>query len=71
MTDRLKGVIVTFDEDIREDDAEAIINAIRMIKCVASVTPSIRNSDDIMNRMKVKDEFTKDLYDLIKKWNKT
>ena len=29
MTDRHAGYVVTLNEDIREDDAEAIINAIR------------------------------------------
>jgi hypothetical protein len=34
MTDRLKGCVVTFDQDLRTDDAEAILNAIRMVKGV-------------------------------------
>lgn len=32
MTDRHAGYIVTLAADIREDDAEHIINAIRMVK---------------------------------------
>jgi hypothetical protein len=32
MSDRLKGCIVSFDHDIREDDAEFYLNAIRAIK---------------------------------------
>lgn len=39
MTDRLSGYLVTLDQDIREDDAEEIVAALRMIKFVASVTP--------------------------------
>lgn len=39
MTDRHAGYVVTLDRDIREDDAEAVLNAIRMVKGVASVTP--------------------------------
>lgn len=34
MTDRLKGFIVTLTTDIREDDAESIVQAIKMIKGV-------------------------------------
>jgi hypothetical protein len=41
MTDRHAGYIVVLDEDIREDDAELIINAIRMVKCVQSVVPVV------------------------------
>ena len=32
MTNRLKGILVTLETDIREDDAESILNAIKMIK---------------------------------------
>lgn len=39
MTDRFAGFIVTLHKDIRDDDAEAIIAALRMIKGVASVDP--------------------------------
>lgn len=41
MTDRHSGYIVTLDRDIREDDAEAIVRALRMIKGVLSVEPQI------------------------------
>lgn len=40
MTDRLTGCRVVFDQDIREDDAEHILNAIRMIRGVAGVDTS-------------------------------
>jgi hypothetical protein len=39
MTERLKGVLVTFEDDVREDDAQHIIKAIRMIKRVLTVKP--------------------------------
>ncbi|MCP9947236.1 hypothetical protein [Actinomadura madurae] len=39
MTERHSGYLVALDHDIREDDAEAILNAIRMIKGVQSVQP--------------------------------
>lgn len=37
MTDRIKGLTVLLEPDKRDDDAEYIINAIRMIKGVVSV----------------------------------
>lgn len=43
MTDRHAGYVVTLSEDIREDDAEAIINAIRMVKGVINVRPIVSN----------------------------
>lgn len=39
MTDRHSGYLVVLDHDIREDDAEHIINAIRMVKGVQDVQP--------------------------------
>ncbi len=37
MSDRIKGLTVTLRSDMRDDDAEQVINAIRMIKGVISV----------------------------------
>ncbi len=39
MTARHCAYVVTLDRDIREDDAEPIIEAIRMIRFVAKVEP--------------------------------
>lgn len=39
MTDRVAAYIVTLDEDIREDDVEPILTALRMTRFVASVKP--------------------------------
>ena len=43
MTDRHKGYIVIIDRDIREDDAESILQAIQMIKHVIKVEPLIEH----------------------------
>jgi hypothetical protein len=56
MTDRLKGCVVSFANDIRVDDAESIINAIKMIKGVIGVEVNISDVDDYMNRSKVRRE---------------
>ena len=39
MTDRHSGYIVTLHQDTREDDAQATIDAINMIKGVLNVQP--------------------------------
>lgn len=40
MTDRLAGVLVTFDDNYRvDDDAREIVDALKMIKGVAFVEP--------------------------------
>jgi len=48
MTDRFKGVLVTFDREIREDEAKVHIDAIRMIRGVATVKPYIAYMEDHM-----------------------
>lgn len=45
MTDRHTGYLVILDKDVRDDDAEWIINAMRMIKGVRKVEPIIGNPD--------------------------
>lgn len=65
MTERLKGVTVAFDHDIREDDAQQIINAIRMIKGVLEVVPSVVNSDDDINRSKIEYELSRKLWEVL------
>lgn len=71
MTDRHKGYIVTLEDDIREDDAETIIAALRMIKGVLSVEALVANYDDHMARERVRREVVGMLYDLAARINKS
>lgn len=41
MTDRYNAIVVVLEENIRSDDAEPILEAIRMIKGVIRVTPNV------------------------------
>jgi hypothetical protein len=43
MTDRHSGYLVTLDKDIREDDADHTLNALRMVRGVISVEPVVSN----------------------------
>jgi septin family protein len=45
MTDRHSGYIVVLERDIREDDAQDTINAIRMFRNVVAVVPVIGRTD--------------------------
>lgn len=65
MTDRFKGVVVTFEEDIREDDAEKLLNAIWMLKGVIDVTPSVANVDDHLARERVRRELGRALMEVV------
>jgi hypothetical protein len=65
MTDRLKGCTVVFDHDIRDDDAEPLLNAIRMLKGVVAVEPSISTSEDYMAQERIRHEMGQKLWEVI------
>lgn len=67
MTDRLKGVLVTFGQDIREDDAEKLLDAIRMLKGVIDVRPLVSSIEDDMARARVDFEWRERILDLLRK----
>lgn len=48
MTDRIKGVLVTFAQDIRDDDCKPIIEALKMVKGVLTVKPYVTSAEDYM-----------------------
>lgn len=62
MTNRVKGLMISLEEDIREDDVETIVNAIKMIKGVQEVATSVVNHDDWMNRTRIRFELERKLY---------
>lgn len=66
MTDRLKGVIVFFDQDIRKEDAKALINAIRCIKHVVDVRPIDSQPEDWIEQERAKRELITKLWDVLK-----
>jgi len=66
MTDRIKGFYVMLDKDYRDDDVETIKNAILMIKGVISVKESIVDSDDHINRERIRQELIQKLWDVLK-----
>ena len=46
MTDRINALLVTLVRDLRDDDAQATIDAIRQIKGVLAVEPHIAGLED-------------------------
>lgn len=65
MTDRHRGYVVTLDQDIREDDAEAIINAIKMVKHVLTVRPVIADFEGHMAEDRVRMDLKKRLWEAL------
>lgn len=54
MTDRIKGFVVTLEQDMRDDDVQSVVDAIGMIRGVASCSPSVADIDDHMNRTRIR-----------------
>lgn len=65
MTDRLKGLVVVLEQDIRVDDAEIIINAISMIKGVSKVGKNVRNVEDFIIRTRITQEISEKLLNVL------
>jgi copper chaperone CopZ len=68
MSDRTRCLTVVLDQDYRIcDDAQSIINAIAMIKGVASVEANVKNSSDYLAYVSARYELEQKLYNALKK----
>lgn len=65
MTDRVKGFTVTLEKEIRTDDFEWILNAVKMIKGVQEVEPVINDGSEYITLMKRDREIREKLYKFI------
>lgn len=54
--EKIKGFVVTLEKDISIDDAQPIIEAIKMIKGIIHVETHNSTIDDFMNREIIKHE---------------
>ena len=52
MTDRIRVLSVCLDKEYRDDDCEAIINAIKMVRGVSDVELSQTEYETIMKRLR-------------------
>lgn len=65
MTDRINAFTVVLDHDIRDDDVEPLLTAIRMLRGVLSVTPHVADHTAHVVRERVNHEWINKLYNLI------
>jgi len=65
MTDRHSGYLVTLDKDIRSDDAESTLNALRMVRGVISVEPVISNIEVHIAEDRAKRELLSKIYEFL------
>lgn len=64
MTDRYHSIAVVLKKDVREDDAEFILNAIRMIKGVLSVKPHVSDHVAHMAEERAKKELEAKIWEV-------
>jgi tripartite-type tricarboxylate transporter receptor subunit TctC len=65
MTDRYNQFVVVLDKDLRTDDAEPLMNAIRQMKGVLSVEGNVVTSSDHAAAVRVKHELSQKVFDFI------
>jgi len=65
MTDRFYALTVILEKDIREDDAEPILNAIKMIKGVQDVKGNVSDPSTWMAEERARFELGKKLLNLV------
>ncbi len=66
MTDRYFTLTVLLDHDHRSDDAEDIINAIKMIRGVADVTGNVTDTNTFIAISTAKRELQQKLIDVLR-----
>jgi len=67
MTDRYKGFLVTLDKEIRSDDSEQIITALKMVRGVHSVQPYVMNMQDHMSYVKAEKDVGFKIIEFVRK----
>lgn len=65
MTDRIRHLTVTLDEDIRDDDLKLIVSAIEHVRGVADVLPNIVTAKDLLARQAVRAEVQQQLHEAV------
>ena len=65
MTARYNFLTVALERDIREDDAEMLLNAIRMLRGVLKVEPNVADATAWTAEERVRRELGKKLMDVV------
>lgn len=65
MTDRINAVTVVLEADLRIDDAQDLLNAIRQLRGVASVEPNVSSIEDHVAQERAKRELGAKLWEVL------
>jgi len=67
MTDHINGYLVTLEKELRDDDAEATLTALRQIKGVLKVRPMVSEPSLYMARDQIRHELSMKLWEALNK----
>ncbi|WP_420106868.1 hypothetical protein [Herbaspirillum huttiense] len=65
MTDRIHSFTVVLDENMREEDAEAIANAIRLMRGILSVESNVSDPGQFVAEARVRRELGDKLWEVL------
>jgi hypothetical protein len=65
MTDRIQALTVALDRDIRADEIEPLVSAIRMLRWVINVTPEVVDTDAFVARSRADHEVRTSLWEAL------
>lgn len=65
MTNRYNAFLVVLEHDIRDDDAEPILNALKQIKGVLSVKPHVKEFSDSIAQERARQELRMKLWNAL------
>jgi hypothetical protein len=66
VTDRLNGFYVVLERDIRTDDVEPLLDAVRCLRGVLSVRPNVANWESQVAEDRAKRELVTKIYEVLK-----
>lgn len=65
MTDRINAITVVLDKDMRVDDAESLLAAIRQLRGVLSVDPHVSEPGDHIAQNRARRELCDSLWEVL------
>jgi len=66
MTDRVNALVVTLEQDIRIDDVQLLIDAIKMMRFVADVSPNVTDMQDHIAYIRARSDIEGKLYNALR-----
>jgi len=66
MSDRYNYLIVVLEKDLKDEDAQPLLEAIKCLRGVLSVTPNISDSDAWAAEERVRRELTEKLWRVLR-----